>query len=599
MPELFFGDFAINNNFLSRISEIFYQKKLIDIKDFDNLEDFFRYLYWKSGEKISKTFLSTICNVEFLNEDEYKIFLNEKFEVNNWNCETLQRNLFLIYQEDQNCLKIFIDFLSDEILDFIKSNFSEKFLKIDFVLCEKSFLINKICEIFYNQLVDKSINNSNFEESAKSLNFLNRNVILKSIFLISGFIFLSIWSAFFIFIFIIFVNLSYSISILYKIFLSFDEKGIEKIDQSDFNNAQKYPIYTILLPVYKEEEKTIKQLVSAVESFDYPQHKLDVKILIEEDDKSIDFSVLNLKYNFDLLYIKNSQPKTKAKACNFAINFARGEFLVIYDSDDIPDFQQLKVALRNFKTNKDATCLQATLNSYNYDENLLTRFYSAEFDLWYKVFLPRMNALNFPTTLGGTSNHFRIQTLKKNLWDAWNVTEDGDLGVRWFLKNLGEVKIIDSQTLEEAPISVKAWINQRSRWIKGFLQTYFVHRKNKNRKFSLWLNLFILLPIASNLLFIPMIFEFFVLKFYHQNIHLLSVISKISLYLFLINYFLQLAPIFLNWRKFLWRPNLKILFFPLYSIILNIPASYKALFQLIFKPFFWEKTTHGLSKLKK
>lgn len=452
MQQLFFGNFSINDNFFQKISEIFYKKRLLDINNFDNLEDFFRYLYYKIGEKPGKNFLSTIYDIELLNIDKNQLY-DKNFKIDN--IDFYQKNLFLIYQENESTLKIFIDFLSEDIIEYIEQNFLKKYLKIEFVLCEKDFLIKKICNLFQTQLINNSINNLSYNETAKNLNFLRNKSLFKIFSIFFIFLLLSLSSQFFIFIFIIFANLCYLTSILYKIFLSFDIENNKIIDQNNLTKIKKYSIYTILLPIYKENIEIIKQLINSIKNIDYPQHKLDIKILVEENDKSINFSKLNLTYNFDIIYIPNFQPKTKAKACNFAINFSRGEFLVIYDSDDIPDSQQLKISISNFEKNTQTTCLQATLNSYNYNENFLTKFYSIEFDLWYKAFLPKMNSLCLPTTFGGTSNHFRIKILKQNLWDGWNVTEDADLGIRWWLKNLGNVKIINSQTLEEAPIFVK------------------------------------------------------------------------------------------------------------------------------------------------
>ncbi len=595
MVNFSFGDISLDENFLFKISKVFFHEK----QSFENLEDFFRYFYYEFGEQNAKNLLFTRCNVELLDEKSYDFDI-KNFIIRDQDINFYQKNLFLIYKIDSSSIKILIDSLSDEILENIQLHFAHKYSKIDFILCEKNFLIHKICDFFHARLVQNSIHNLNPSESAKNLNFLKKKSIFKILISITCFLFLSFSSLFFILAFIIFSNLCYSASIVYKIFLSFGVKKNQPIVENYENDIEKYPIYTILLPIYKENDQTIKQLIKAIEYLDYPQYKLDVKILVENDDeisKQVIRSIADLKYNFNIIKIPKYAPQTKAKACNYAINFSKGEFLVIYDSDDIPSAQQLKIALYNFKIYPDATCLQARLNSYNYNENFLTKFYSIEFDLWYKVFLPRMNSLHLPTTFGGTSNHFRIQTLKSNMWDSWNVTEDADLGIRWYLKNLGEVKIIDSQTLEEAPISISAWINQRSRWIKGFLQTYFIHKDHRGKKFNLWLNFFIFLPIASQILFFPIVFEFIVLKFHHQSESQLFLASKISLYSFIINYFLQIIPISINAKKFLWRPTLLIFFFPLYSIALNIISSYKALWQLFSKPFFWEKTKHGVSSI--
>lgn len=594
--QLFFGNTEIDENFLNQISEKFHQKDIIERKNFDNLEDFFRFLYCKIGEKTAKNFLSVIYNIEFLDYNKINQALCDNLFIVESDIKTYQKNLFLVSKSNNN-IKIFLDYLSDEILEHIKLNFSNKNFIIELTLCEKNFLIQKQCELFKEKLIYQATNSVQSEESARNLYLSSPKNLLRMGSLVSIFLFLSFFSSLFSIFTIIIFNLFHSISIFYKIFLSYSPKSIEKIDNLEIKN---FPIYTILLPILKEDEKTIKQLIDAINNIDYPNHKLDIKILIEETDersKYIFDSIDNLKYNFDIIHIPKSTPQTKAKACNFAINFTKGEFLVIYDSDDIPHPEQLKNALYHFQKNLNISCVQAILNSYNYGENWLTQFYSIEFDLWYRNFLPKMNKLNLPITFGGTSNHFRNEILKNNPWDSWNVTEDADLGVRWWLKKLGKIEIINSQTLEEAPLSIKSWINQRSRWTKGFLQTYFVHRKHQNKKFNLWLNLFLLLPIISNLSFFFVLFEFFILKFWHQNVSLFVASYKISIIIFTINYILQLVPIAINFKKFMWKPSIKIIFFPLYSILLNIPSTCKALWQLFKNPFFWEKTTHGLSKI--
>ena len=86
-----------------------------------------------------------------------------------------------------------------------------------------------------------------------------------------------------------------------------------------------------------------------------------------------------------------------------------------------------------------------------------------------------------PLPLGGSSNHFRTAVLREvGGWDAWNVTEDADLGFR--LARFGYRSVtFDSTTNEEAPIRFRAWLGQRSRWMKGWMQTWGVHMREPRR----------------------------------------------------------------------------------------------------------------------
>ena len=196
---------------------------------------------------------------------------------------------------------------------------------------------------------------------------------------------------------------------------------------------------------------------------------------------------------FELIIVPHSLPRTKAKACNYAMCFAKGKYVVIYDADDKPDRLQLKKALIEFDKGDDKlACVQARLNYYNSNYNLLTKFFSLEYVHWFYYLLPGLEKMHMPIPLGGSSNHFLVKALKKAfLWDAYNITEDADLGLR--LAHMGyKTKVIDSETLEESPTNVFAWIKQRARWIKGYMQTYVVCSKNMTGfRQILLLNLFV------------------------------------------------------------------------------------------------------------
>ena len=173
-----------------------------------------------------------------------------------------------------------------------------------------------------------------------------------------------------------------------------------------------------------------------------------------------------------------SQPQTKPKACNFALRFARGEYLVIYDAEDRPEPDQLRKVVATFRRSPPNTaCLQCRLNYYNASENWLTRMFTLDYALWFDQVLPGLERLNMPIPLGGTSNHFRIDVLRElHAWDPFNVTEDADLGIRIGQKGY-RVGVVDSTTFEEASCHAGNWIRQRSRWIKGYMQTLLVHTR--------------------------------------------------------------------------------------------------------------------------
>lgn len=368
------------------------------------------------------------------------------------------------------------------------------------------------------------------------------------------------------------------------------------------------PIYSILCPLYKEVH-VISQFLKAINTLDYPKDKLDVMLLLEEDDIQSKEKIKNLKlpYYVRTIIVPHSLPKTKPKACNFGLSYAKGKYLVIYDAEDIPDAFQLKKALIGFeKAGKTVACLQAKLNYYNPHQNLLTKFFTAEYSLWFDVTLPGLQAAQTSIPLGGTSNHFRTEDLKRlKGWDPFNVTEDADLGIRLFKKGF-TTAIIDSVTLEEANSNIKNWIRQRSRWIKGYMQTYLVHTrqafgmKNKN----LWHSLFFQLTIGGKIAFIlinPILwiatisyFAFYqvvgstIALFYPTTIFYVAAFSLVvGNFLFLYYYMVGCA------KREEWGLIKYIYFVPFYWMLISW-AGFIALYQLLFKPHYWEKTVHGL-----
>ncbi|MDE3077489.1 MAG: glycosyltransferase, partial [Chloroflexota bacterium] len=272
---------------------------------------------------------------------------------------------------------------------------------------------------------------------------------------------------------------------IYKFYLAYSalthtleiETSDEEVEALD---ERFLPVYTILVPLYEETE-VLARLVRAIDRLDYPKPKLDVKLLLEEDDEETILAArqAGLPRHFQLVIVPRGQPKGKPKACNYGLIYARGDFVVIYDAEDLPERDQLKKALVAFAKGDDKlACVQAKLNYFNRDQNLLTRWFTTEYSMWFDLFLPGLDASHAPIPLGGTSNHFRTQRLRElGAWDPYNVTEDADLGARLF-KVGWKTAVMDSTTYEEANSQIYNWIRQRSRWVKGYIQTYLVHMRN-------------------------------------------------------------------------------------------------------------------------
>jgi cellulose synthase/poly-beta-1,6-N-acetylglucosamine synthase-like glycosyltransferase len=249
------------------------------------------------------------------------------------------------------------------------------------------------------------------------------------------------------------------------------------------------PVYTVLVPMYKEPE-VAQKIARTVTSLDYPLDKLDVKLLLEEDDfetrKKIEDVVDSLPHCVEVILapvVPHGQPRTKPRACNWGLATAKGEYLVIFDAEDQPERDQLKksiVAFRRLEAEgkTQVKCLQAKLNYFNARQNGLTAFFTLEYTTWFDLFLPGLHAVGTPIPLGGTSNHFKTAILRElGGWDSFNVTEDCDLGIRMSRKKYS-THVLDSTTWEEANSQVGNWIRQRSRWVKGYFQTHLVHTRD-------------------------------------------------------------------------------------------------------------------------
>jgi cellulose synthase/poly-beta-1,6-N-acetylglucosamine synthase-like glycosyltransferase len=368
------------------------------------------------------------------------------------------------------------------------------------------------------------------------------------------------------------------------------------------------PIYTILVPAYHEQE-VLPVLVKAIEQLDYPKAKLDVKLLLEEDDRETIAIARGSKLpsHFKLIVVPDGRPKGKPKACNYGLIHAQGEHVVIFDAEDIPEPDQLKKALLAFrKGDAQLACVQAKLNYFNRHQNLLTRWFTGEYSMWFDLFLPGLDASRAPIPLGGTSNHFRTADLRAlGAWDPYNVTEDADLGMR-LCKAGRRTAVMNSTTYEEANSRLGNWIRQRSRWVKGYIQTYLVHMRHPVR---LWraiggrafLSFQLVMGGTFLVLLLNPIFWLLTALWFVTRWTAIEHIFPLPVY------YLGLAALFfgnfaftyLNIAGCLKRQYYDMvkyaLLSPIYWALMSL-AAYKGLAQLVYKPSYWEKTRHGLAK---
>ncbi len=369
------------------------------------------------------------------------------------------------------------------------------------------------------------------------------------------------------------------------------------------------PVYSVLVPVFREAV-ILPQLVMALSRIDYPRSKLDIKLIFEEADTGTLEKALTLALpcHFECLVVPGGAPQTKPRALNYALAFARGDYITIFDAEDIPATDQLRRALQAFENGpENLACVQAPLGFYNSEDNWLTHQFTLEYAGLFHVLLPTLAAFDLPLLLGGTSNHFKTGILRQaGAWDPFNVTEDADLGIR--LSRMGyKCGVIWSATKEEANGRLRGWIRQRSRWLKGWMQTYAVHMRNP---LSLWRQLgpkgfFTFQALAGGMIVSSLVYPVFLLLllFILLQDQLLAGLNSLTGYILLalngFNFILgytAAAMIGVEGVRRTGQMHLARCVFgvPLYWLLVSLGA-YLALWQFFTRPFFWEKTNHGLS----
>jgi cellulose synthase/poly-beta-1,6-N-acetylglucosamine synthase-like glycosyltransferase len=311
--------------------------------------------------------------------------------------------------------------------------------------------------------------------------------------------------------------------------------------------------------------------------------------------------------NLRSIIVPDRSPRTKPKALNYALTFASGDYVVVFDAEDRPEPDQLRKAAAAFASAKPGlACLQARLNVYNPTDSWLTRHFTIEYSALFDAVLPALDRLGLPLPLGGTSNHFPRLLLKRvGGWDPYNVTEDADLGIR--LARLGlRTRVLNSTTWEEAPITWAQWLPQRTRWLKGWYQTYAVHTRMRGRlraDLGLWrtlgLHAFLGGSILSTLVH-PLFYALLAIAWWTEASLALpgdlgqSVVLLGSAVL-ATGYLSAMLVGWLSARRRGRRLATSVLSMPLLWLAVSI-AGYRALWQVWRQPFLWEKTPHGRTR---
>lgn len=372
-------------------------------------------------------------------------------------------------------------------------------------------------------------------------------------------------------------------------------------------DAPQLPKISVLVPLF-EESNIAATLIDRLGRIDYPAGLLEICLIMEESDAVTRATVAQteLSPGMKVITVPHGQLKTKPRAMNYALDFTSGSIIGVYDAEDAPDRDQLYKVARKFQDADDTlACVQGILSFYNPRAGWMARCFAFEYAGWFRVMLPGLQRMGFAIPLGGTTLFFRRDALiALGGWDAHNVTEDADLGMR-LARHGYRCEMLNSVTQEEANNRLWPWVKQRSRWLKGYAMTWCVHMRSPRQ---LWRDLGAWKFAGFQLLFLGTLLAFCLAPVLWWNmVHFLTGgmvpavagLSPAQVYnlsmLFMGCEALTATMFLVAGRKLERRPAYGwILTLPAYFAIGTL-AAYKGVGELIWKPFFWDKTAHGLS----
>ncbi|SHH83924.1 glycosyltransferase [Marivita hallyeonensis] len=367
-----------------------------------------------------------------------------------------------------------------------------------------------------------------------------------------------------------------------------------------------HPVVSIMVPMYREE-RIANELIARLNRLTYPKALMDVVLIVEKFDKHTKRMIedQSLPSWMRMIEVPDGRIRTKPRALNYAFKFTRGDIVGILDAEDAPATDQIERVVEAFHAApKEVACVQGILDFYNTRSNWIARCFTIEYATWFRVILAGAARIGLQIPLGGTTVYLRRHALQEvGAWDAHNVTEDADLGVR--LARFGyQTILLPTVTREEANNRMIPWIKQRSRWLKGYMITYIVHMR---RPFRHWREVGTKKFVGFQLFFLTSILQFtlapalwsFWLVFFGLSTPFMDVFPSdwmkglLALFLMteLISLMIGFAAVARTQHEKLmqWVPMM------MFYHPMGVFAAYKALAELVMNPFYWDKTKHGMS----
>ena len=387
------------------------------------------------------------------------------------------------------------------------------------------------------------------------------------------------------------------------------QSGAFALPTINSNDARfRLPRVSVLVPLLRERE-IAAQLIERLNRLTYPKSLLDVVLVLEASDTVTRETISRTTLPGWMSVIEVPETgnlTTKPRALNYALNFCRGSIVGVWDAEDWPEADQIeKVVNRFHRAPRNVACLQGVLDYYNAQSNWISRCFTIEYAMWWRIILPGISRLGLVVPLGGTTLFFRRAVLEDlGAWDAHNVTEDADLGVR-LARHGYTTELIPTVTREEATSRAWPWVRQRSRWLKGFLVTYFVHMRNPRsliKDLGWWRFMglqTLFLASVSQFAAAPLLWTFWITLFGMTHPVSLTLgdgwlwtLAGIFIFAELLNIVIGLCAVRRDEHRHLmpFVPTM-IIYFGLGAF-----AAFKAIWELVKVPFYWDKTQHGVTK---
>lgn len=361
--------------------------------------------------------------------------------------------------------------------------------------------------------------------------------------------------------------------------------------------------FTAIVPV-RFEGKVIKDTIKTISRINYPSYLKEIIVICRYDDKESPVKVTEAinelgQENIKLQVLLGSYPINKPNKLNYALRAATGNVIAIFDAEDEPH-RDIYSIVNTILIRDKVDVVQSGVQLMNYESHWFSAFACLEYFFWFKSGLHFFTKVGHVSPLGGNTVFFKKRFLEKvKGWDDQCLTEDADIGFRLTLAG-AKMKVIYDEirvTREETPSTTEGFIQQRTRWIQGFLQILYKGdwKKLPEARQKLTAMYILIAPIIPGILILYTPIGLYIGLTKHLPI-VLSMFSYLPSYLLFMIIVTQVVGLYEFTRAY----KLSITFKHVIRLLLGfLPylftiafASLRAVYRQFISETNWEKTAH-------